>query len=35
VTLESGSTINVPLFVEQGDTIEVNTETGEYVRRVE
>jgi elongation factor P len=35
VTIESGSTINVPLFVEQGDIIEVNTETGEYVRRVE
>jgi elongation factor P len=35
VTIESVSTINVPLFVEQGDIIEVNTETGEYVRRVE
>lgn len=32
--LESGATIQVPLFIEQGDTIEVNTETGEYVRRV-
>lgn len=32
--LESGATIQVPLFVEEGDTIEVNTETGEYVRRV-
>ena len=35
VTLETGANINVPLFVEQGDIIEVNTETGEYVRRVE
>jgi len=35
VTLETGATINVPLFVETGDVIEVNTETGEYVRRVE
>ena len=35
VTLESGSKINVPLFVEQGDLIEVNTETGEYVQRLE
>ena len=34
-TLESGAIINVPLFVETGDTIEVNTETGEYVRRIE
>ncbi len=35
VTLETGAKINVPLFVEAGDIIEVNTETGEYVRRVE
>jgi len=35
VTLETGAQINVPLFVEQGDIVEVNTETGEYVRRVE
>ncbi len=32
--LESGAEIQVPLFVEEGDTIEVNTETGEYVRRI-
>ncbi len=35
VTLETGAIINVPLFIETGDTIEVNTETEEYVRRVE
>jgi len=35
VTLETGAQINVPLFIEQGDIVEVNTETGEYVRRVE
>lgn len=35
VTLETGATINVPLFVEEGDIIEVNTESSEYVRRVE
>ena len=35
VTLETGAKINVPLFIESGDIIEVNTETGEYVRRVE
>lgn len=34
VTLETGAKINVPLFIEEGDTIEVNTETGEYVKRV-
>ena len=33
--LETGATINVPLFVEPGDVIEVNTETGEYVRRLD
>lgn len=35
VTLETGAKISVPLFVETGDIVEVNTETGEYVRRVE
>ena len=35
VTLETGVKINVPLFVKTGDMIEVNTETGEYVRRIE
>ena len=32
--LESGAVIQVPLFVEEGDVIEVNTETGQYVKRV-
>ena len=32
--LESGAVIQVPLFVEEGDTIEVNTETEQYVKRV-
>jgi len=35
VTLETGAKINVPLFIEQGDIIEINTESGEYTRRVE
>jgi elongation factor P len=35
VTLETGAIINAPLFIEIDDIIEVNTETGEYVRRVE
>ena len=34
VTLETGALIQTPLFVEQGDVIEVNTETGEYSKRV-
>lgn len=33
-TLETGVTISVPLFVEQGDLIKVNPETGEYIERV-
>ena len=33
VTLETGAVINVPLFVEQGNMIRINTETGEYVER--
>jgi len=32
--LQSGLTVNVPLFVNEGDTIRVNTETKEYVERV-
>jgi len=35
VVLETGATVNTPLFVNTGDTIRVNTETGEYVERVE
>ena len=35
VILETGAKINVPLFIKEEDVIEVNTETGEYIRRVE
>lgn len=31
--LESGATIQVPLFIEEGDVIEINTELGTYVKR--
>lgn len=34
-TIETGATVNVPLFINPGDTIRINTETGEYVERVE
>lgn len=34
VKLETGYNLNVPLFVNEGETIRVNTETGEYVERV-
>ncbi|NIV40248.1 MAG: elongation factor P [Anaerolineae bacterium] len=33
-TLETGLDVQVPLFVEQGDVISVDTRTGEYVTRV-
>lgn len=32
--LESGLTVNVPLFINEGDTVKVNTETGLYMTRV-
>lgn len=34
VTIETGASINAPLFIESGDTILVNTQTGDYVERV-
>ncbi|MBY0480054.1 MAG: elongation factor P [Chitinophagaceae bacterium] len=33
-TVEGGATVMVPLFVEDGELIRVNTKTGEYVERV-
>jgi elongation factor P len=33
-TVETGGTIGVPLFVNEGELIRVNTKTGEYVERV-
>lgn len=33
-TLETGVTINVPLFIDQGEMIRVDTRTGEYMERV-
>lgn len=34
VTLESGATVLTPLFINEGDVLRINTETGEYVERV-
>lgn len=34
VTLETGAVINAPLFINEGDILRINTETGEYVERV-
>jgi elongation factor P len=33
-TVETGASVNVPLFVNEGELIRVNTKTGEYVERV-
>ena len=33
-TVETGAQLNVPLFVNQGDTIKIDTRTGEYLSRV-
>lgn len=32
--VETGATVNVPLFIEPGDKIKVNTEDGSYLERV-
>jgi elongation factor P len=32
--LESGAEVTVPLFIEVGDVVRINTQTGEYVERV-
>ena len=32
--VETGATVYVPLFVEQGDVIKIDTRTGEYLSRV-
>jgi elongation factor P len=32
-TLETGATINVPLFVDIGDSVKVDTRSGEYMSR--
>lgn len=34
VTVETGTTVDVPSFVKEGDTIRVDTRTGEYLTRV-
>ncbi len=34
VTLESGATVNAPLFINEGDVVRINTDSGDYVERV-
>ncbi len=33
VTLETGAEVNAPMFINEGDLIRINTDTGEYVER--
>ena len=33
-TVESGATVQVPLFINEGDQIRVDTRTGQYLDRV-
>jgi len=35
ITLETGATLFAPLFINEGDIVRINTETGEYVERVD
>lgn len=35
VVLETGATVNTPMFINEGDLIRVNTETGQYTERVD
>jgi elongation factor P len=35
VTLESGATVLTPLFINPGDVLRINTDTGEYGERIE
>jgi elongation factor P len=34
VIMETGLTLNVPLFINEGDILKINTETGEYTERI-
>ena len=35
IMLETGATLNAPLFINEGDIVRINTTTGEYVERVD
>ncbi|MDB4984176.1 MAG: efp, elongation factor elongation factor [Patescibacteria group bacterium] len=35
VVLETGATLYVPLFINEGDSVTINTDTGEYVGRAD
>jgi elongation factor P len=33
-TVETGAVVNVPLFIEQGEVLKIDTRSGEYLERV-
>ena len=33
-TLETGANINVPLFINEGDKVKIDTEKGQYIERI-
>ena len=33
-TVETGAKINVPLFINEGDKIKIDTEKGNYIERI-
>jgi elongation factor P len=33
-TVETGASVNVPLFINEGDVVKIDTRTGEYIERV-
>ena len=33
-TLSTGATVNVPLFIKEGEWVKVDTRTGDYLERV-
>ena len=35
IVLETGATVNAPLFINEGDVVRINTELGTYVERVD
>jgi elongation factor P len=32
--METGATVNVPLFINEGDKIKIDTDKGSYIERV-
>jgi elongation factor P len=32
--VETGASVNVPLFINEGDTVKIDTRTGGYIERV-